>query len=87
MAGTHQIPPRILTGAHEIPRRLLVRLRNADRDQLAEPQQPASRSASRRSVLTRSPGARGIFDGAATVHAIPAATHARASPYPVGPAS
>ena len=47
----------------------------------------ASRSASRRSVFTRSPGARGIFDGAATVHAIPAAAQARASPYPVGPAS
>jgi hypothetical protein len=28
----------------------------------------ASRSASRRSVLTLSPEARGIFDGAATVH-------------------
>ncbi|HEX5251391.1 MAG TPA: hypothetical protein VFW14_17145, partial [Gaiellales bacterium] len=31
--------------------------------------------------------ARGIFDGAATVHATPAAVHARANPYPVGPAS
>lgn len=47
----------------------------------------ASRSASRRSVLTSSPDARGILDGAATVHDIPSATHTRASPYPVGPAS
>ena len=28
-----------------------------------------------------------ILDGAATVHTIPACKHARASPYPVGPAS
>src|SRR5207249_264970 len=46
----------------------------------------ASRSASRRSVLTRSAAAR-IRDGAATTQLIPAPAHARASPYPVGPAS
>jgi uncharacterized membrane protein YfcA len=44
-------------------------------------------SASRRSVLTRSCAARGIFPGAATTHWIPAAVSARASPNPVGPAS
>jgi len=30
--------------------------------------------------LTRSPGARGIFDGAATVQAIPTSAQTRASP-------
>src|SRR5207248_5996307 len=46
----------------------------------------ASRSASRRSVLTRSAAGR-IFEGAATTQLIPASAHTRASPYPVGPAS
>ena len=46
-----------------------------------------NRSASRRSVLTRSPDARAIRLGAATTHAIPDISHARARPYPVGPAS
>src|SRR5439155_3124877 len=46
----------------------------------------ASRSASRRSVLTRSAAAP-IRDGAATTQLIPAPAHPRASPYPVGPAS
>jgi transposase len=40
----------------------------------------ASRSASRRAVLTLSPGARGILDGAATVQAIPTSAQTRASP-------
>ena len=47
----------------------------------------ASSNASRPSVLTRSPGARRIFDGAATSHRNPAAVRSRASPNPVGPAS
>ena len=87
MPGPHQITARVLACAHQIARSLLVRLRHPHRHELTQPQQPRHRSASRRSVLTRSPDARGIFDGAATVQAIPAAAHARASPYPVGPAS
>ena len=47
----------------------------------------ANNNASRASVLTRSPGARRIFDGAATSHRIPAAVRSRARPNPVGPAS
>ena len=47
----------------------------------------ASSSASRRSVLTRSPDPRGIFDGAATTHPTSRRASSRASPYPVGPAS
>ena len=39
------------------------------------------------SSMTRSPGGRAIFDGATTSHRTPAATSARASPNPVGPAS
>src|SRR5439155_21627070 len=46
----------------------------------------AGRSASRRSVLTLSAASR-IRDGAATTQLIPASAHARASRYPVGPAS
>ena len=44
-------------------------------------------SASRASVLTRSPAGRTIFEGAATSQRTPAAVNARASPNPVGPAS
>ena len=44
-------------------------------------------TASRASVLTRSPAGRCSFDGAATSHRIPAAVSARDSPNPVGPAS
>jgi putative transposase len=44
-------------------------------------------SASRRSVFTRSPDARGILLGAATTHSIPRLASSRARPYPVGPAS
>jgi hypothetical protein len=53
-----------------------------------EPSAPnRARVASRRSVLTRSPGARSIRLGAATTHHTPAASSALASPKPVGPAS
>ncbi len=44
-------------------------------------------TASLASVLTRSPEGRCSFDGAATTHRTPAASNARASPNPVGPAS
>ena len=47
----------------------------------------ASFSASRRFVLIRSPGLRGIKDGAMTAHSWPSASISRFSPYPVGPAS
>ena len=50
------------------------------------PSSRANRSASRRSVFTLS-AAGLIFDGAATTQLIPAPAHARASRYPVGPAS
>jgi hypothetical protein len=43
--------------------------------------------AAQTALFTRSPEARGILEGAATVQAIPACTQARARPYLVGPAS
>src|SRR4029453_15281500 len=46
-----------------------------------------SRSASRRSVFTRSLAARGISPGAHTKQSIPAACNLRANTNPVGPAS
>jgi hypothetical protein len=46
-----------------------------------------SRSASRRSVLTRSPDARGTFPTATTRTSIRRSTATRARPNPVGPAS
>ena len=46
-----------------------------------------SRSASRRSVLTRSCAGRSILPGAAMVQPMPLAASSRASPKPVGPAS
>ncbi len=47
----------------------------------------SSRSASRRSVFTRSLDGRSILPGAAITHSTPAAVSARASANPVGPAS
>jgi putative transposase len=47
----------------------------------------ASCRASRRFILTLSPGLRGISDGATTVQRWPIAVSCRCSPYPVGPAS
>jgi hypothetical protein len=47
----------------------------------------ASRRQSRRSVLTLSPGALGISDGAITWQLTPMPSSSRASSKPVGPAS
>jgi hypothetical protein len=47
----------------------------------------ANRSASRRSVLTRSPGFDGASDGAITSQAMPIAVSCQYNAYPVGPAS
>jgi hypothetical protein len=46
-----------------------------------------SRCASRRSVLARAPGPRGISPGAQTTQSIPAAARRRANTKPIGPAS
>src|SRR5690242_2190742 len=68
------------------PRPLLVRLGYTDSDELAQPQQtrqPLGGTPARLHPVAHL----WILDAAATVHAIPAARHARASPYPVEPAS
>ena len=80
MPRAHQLTTRVLTGADEITRRLLVRLRDTHRNELARPQKPCQPLRVTPVGLHRSPDARGIFDGAATVHTIPAPAHARASP-------
>ena len=80
MPGVRQVPRRVLMCARQIngppPR---AARRRAPRLTPGRNRR-ASRSGSRRSVPTRSPGARGIFDGTATVHAIPAAASARSRP-------
>jgi hypothetical protein len=84
--SAHQIAASVLAGADQITRGLL--LRPGHRTGVVSPSRSslASRSASRRVVVTLSAAAR-IFDGAATTQLIPAPAHARASRYPVGPAS
>jgi len=86
VTGAHQITAGVLACAHEITRGLVLRLGHTYRGYLAQPQQPRQPLGARRSVLTRSAAGR-IRDGAATTQLIPAPAHARASTYPVGPAS
>jgi hypothetical protein len=66
-------------GAAQVPDRLLGRGGDADGDQLASAVQPGQPRQSRRSVLTLSPGALGISDGAITWQATPWACSSRAS--------
>ena len=88
VTGAHQIQPQRLPRANEITQRFLLGARDADLVKLAGQQQPRRCcSASRASVLTLSPVARGIFDGAATTHSTRRFVSSRARPYPVGPAS
>jgi hypothetical protein len=87
MPRPHQLSPRVLTRSHEVTRRFLVRLRDAHRNQLTEPQQP--RQPLRVATVGLDPVRRRTLDLRWCRHrdAIPAAAQARASPYPVGPAS
>ena len=85
--GPHQIAAGVLARADQITRGLLFRPGHPHRGDLTQPKQP-------RQPLGVTPigldpvGRRPrIFDGAATTQLIPAPAHARASPYPVGPAS
>lgn len=87
LPSAHQIAARVLTGTHQITGRLLVQLKDAYRHKLAQTQKPRQSLRVSAVCLARSPDARRIFDGAATVQAIPAASQASAIPYPVGPAS
>ncbi len=87
MTHAHQVTAGVLAGPDQIPGRLLGHGRHPHRDDVVQAQQPASSTASRASVLTRSPDGRVIFDGAATSQRIPVPVSARARPKPVGPAS
>ena len=72
LTGLTQTADRRKTCAHEIADCLMTRIRNPDRGQLTRPCSLARLIASRRSVLIRSPGLRGINDGATTMHSCPA---------------
>ena len=70
--GAHQIPAQRLPGTDEIAQRLLLPDPGPGPRAAPGQQQPRTSSASRASVLTLSPLARGIFPGAATTHSTPA---------------
>jgi hypothetical protein len=60
-----------IASPHEVPHRLVTFVRHPDRRQLASPEQLHEINASRRLVLTRSPGLDGISDGATTMQSWP----------------
>jgi hypothetical protein len=67
----------IVAGALEIAHRLGGRFGHMDFGEIAASQEAASFTASRRSVLTRSPAVFGTSEGAMTTQSMPAATRAR----------
>ena len=74
VAGAHQIATDLLAGAHDVARGLLPRLGHADRSQADPPSaERTNSSASRRSVLIRSPAARGVLRRRDHIHRDPAA--------------
>ena len=87
MPGGHQVAAQILPRADQIAQRLELGRRDLTARSCPAACNRASFSASRMSVLTRSPGWRGIAPGEQTITSSPAALAARASPNPVGPAS
>jgi hypothetical protein len=80
-----QVLHRRLAGAHE----LAHRLGSGTQMRVSSPARcrRAKVMASRRLVLTRSPGRFGIREGAITAQSWPSATTCRCGPYPIGPAS
>jgi hypothetical protein len=77
----------VLAVARQVTHRLVARVGIITAVSSPARAKPASESASRRSVLMRSPGRRGILAGATTSQPKPAARSSRARPYPHGPAS
>jgi hypothetical protein len=71
---------RRLAAANQIAHRLMGSIGHPYRGQLAGAQQPGQSYASRRLVLTRSPGLFGISDGETTVHSCPSSRICRYSP-------
>jgi hypothetical protein len=79
MPRAHQIAAPVLTRTHQVTQRLLRDAGHCDRMQLTGSHSRTSRSASRRSVLTRSLGPRGINPGAQATHSTPTACSLRAN--------
>src|SRR5215203_3912188 len=77
LTGLTQAAHRRQTRTQEIADSLMGRIWNPDRGQLTGPVQLGELVASRRSVLIRSPGLRGISEGATTTHPCPAAASCR----------
>ncbi len=87
MPGPHQVRAGRLPGPHKVTGRLLLRRRDPHRGELVHPQQPRQVHRVPGVGLDPLPAGRDRFEGATTSHRTPAAWTARASPYPVGPAS
>ena len=87
VAATHQIGAHLLARTRQVPRGLERRQGTATSLSWPASNSRANSSASLRSLLIRSPGARGVLDGATTSTRSPACSAARQSANPVGPAS
>src|SRR5450755_2642890 len=87
MASSHQIHPDRVAGADQVAQRPSSSPGTLTACSLPANNNRTRCSASRRSVFTRSPLARGILLGAATTHSTPRLASSRARSYPVGPAS
>jgi hypothetical protein len=87
VACAHQIAADVLPRADEIPERLLLAAGDANRVQPVDHQQPQQPLGVALIGLDASLDGRSILPGAAITHCTPAASSARASPKPVGPAS
>ena len=77
LTGLAQAADGRKTRAHKIVDRLMSLIRNPHSGQFTGAMQPGEVIASRRSVLIRSPGLRGINDGATTTQPCPARVNCR----------
>ncbi len=71
VAGGGAGPAQVVAAAHQITQTLLLGLGGPNERELARAVELRELPASRRSVLTRSPGRTGISDGATMSHATP----------------
>ena len=77
LTGLTQTADRRKTGAHEIADRLMGRIGNPDSGQFARPVQLGQADRVPAVGLIRSPGLRGISDGATMTHSCPARVNCR----------
>ena len=77
VAGPHEVAPQLLTGTAEVTGRLGFGGGTATGVSASAIKRRTSSSASLRSLLTRSPAARGVLPGAITCIAMPASRAAR----------